>query len=55
MRDKKQKLDFSQNLETGFLYTFSVRPVHGSGAQGPDSNLVTIEAPDAGRGELGLP
>ena len=49
LRDKKQELNFSQSLAPGFSYTYSVRPVHGSGAQGPDSNLVTVEVPDAGR------
>jgi hypothetical protein len=46
-RDKEQLLDFSQDLAEGFSYTFSVRPVHDSGAQGPDSNLVVVEVPAA--------
>ena len=50
LRDKEQALNFSQSLAPGFSYTYSVRPVHGSGAQGPDSNLVTVEVPD-GDGE----
>lgn len=45
LRDKEQLLDFSQSLAAGFFYTFSVRPIHGSGAQGPDSNFVVVEAP----------
>jgi hypothetical protein len=32
-------------LPKGFRYTFSVRPVQSSGAQGPDSNLVEIMLP----------
>ena len=48
LRDTEQALNFSQSLAPGFSYTYSVRPVHGSGAQGPDSNLVTVEVPDAG-------
>jgi hypothetical protein len=47
LRDQEQSLDFSQNLAAGFSYTFSVRPVHGSGAQGPDSNFVMVEVPAA--------
>jgi hypothetical protein len=45
LRDQEQTLDFSQSLATGFSYTFSVRPIHGSGAQGPDSNLVVLVVP----------
>jgi hypothetical protein len=47
-RDKQQTLDFSQSLAPGFAYTFSVRPIHGSGDQGPDSNLVVVQVPDTG-------
>lgn len=47
VRDIEQTLDFSQELAEGFSYTFSVRPVHDSGAQGPDSNLVVVEVPTA--------
>jgi predicted small lipoprotein YifL len=36
---------FSMTLPKGFRYTFSVRPVQSSGAQGPDSNLVEIMLP----------
>jgi hypothetical protein len=48
VRDMQQTLVFSQSLAPGFLYIFSVRPIHGSGAQGPDSNLVTVVVPDTG-------
>jgi hypothetical protein len=48
LRDREQDLNFSQSLAPGFSYTYSVRPVHGSGAQGPDSNLVTVEVPGTG-------
>jgi hypothetical protein len=47
VRDKEQSLAFSQELAEGFSYTFSVRPVHDSGAQGPDSNLVVVDVPAA--------
>jgi hypothetical protein len=50
LRDEKHALDFSQNLAAGFRYIFSVRPIHSSGAQGPDSNLVVVEVPAAGEG-----
>ncbi|MEJ2660046.1 MAG: hypothetical protein P8Z73_04920 [Desulfobacteraceae bacterium] len=50
VRQKLQVLEFTQSLAAGFSYTFSVRPIHGSGAQGPDSNFVTFEVPDAGDG-----
>ncbi len=43
LRKEKHGLDFSQDLAVGFRYTFSVRPIHSSGAQGPDSNRVVIE------------
>ena len=36
---------FTQTLSGGFTYTYSVRPHHGSGAQGPGSNLLRIEVP----------
>jgi hypothetical protein len=44
-RSEKHSLDFSQRLAAGFRYTFSVRPIHSSGAQGPDSNPVVMELP----------
>jgi hypothetical protein len=47
-RDTKHGLEFSQSLAAGFRYIFSVRPIHSSGAQGPDSNLVVVEVPAAG-------
>jgi hypothetical protein len=47
MRDTEQSLTFSQNLAEGFFYTFSVRPIHHSGVQGPDSNFVIVEMPTA--------
>jgi hypothetical protein len=50
IRDEKHTLDFSENLAAGFRYIFSVRPVHSSGAQGPDSNLVIVEVPAEGGG-----
>ncbi len=43
LREEKCGLVFSQNLAPGFRYTFSVRPINASGAQGPDSNRVVIE------------
>ena len=43
LRRTKHNLSFSQTLMTGFTYTFKVRPVFGSGAQGPDSNLVVLD------------
>jgi len=43
IRKEKYGLDFSQNLTVGFRYTFTVRPINSSGAQGPDSNRVVIE------------
>jgi hypothetical protein len=49
-RDEKHALDFSQNLAAGFRYIFSVRPIHSSGAQGPDSNLVVVQVPVEGGG-----
>lgn len=52
-RDQQQTLDYSQSLASGFTYTFSVRPIHGTGAQGPDSNLVMLEVPDAAGGGAG--
>lgn len=45
LRKEKHSLDYSESLTAGFRYSFSVRPVSGSGAQGPDSNLVVIEYP----------
>ena len=45
LRKEKHRLDFSQKLAAGFRYTFSVRPIHSSGAHGPDSNLVVIDVP----------
>jgi hypothetical protein len=47
LSDQKQSLNFSQDLAAGFAFTFSVRPIHGSGAQGPDSNFVIVEVPAA--------
>lgn len=41
-RRKKHALEFYQDVAEGFRYTYSVRPYHSSGAQGPDSNLVVI-------------
>jgi hypothetical protein len=45
LRGEKHDLDFSQSLATGFRYIFSVRPIHSSGAQGPDSNFAVVEVP----------
>jgi hypothetical protein len=45
LRKEKHTLDFSQNLAAGFRYSFSVRPVSASGAQGPDSNILVIDVP----------
>ena len=43
LRRTEHNLSFSQPLMTGFTYTFKVRPVFGSGAQGPDSNLIVLD------------
>jgi hypothetical protein len=44
-RKRQHSLTFQQDVTTGFRYTFSVRPIQASGAQGPDSNLVVIDFP----------
>ncbi len=43
-RKQRHGLTFTQTLSRDARYTFSVRPYHASGAQGPDSNLVEIKA-----------
>lgn len=43
LRREKHVLNFSQTLMGGFQYSFKIRPVFGSGAQGPDSNLVVLD------------
>jgi hypothetical protein len=48
LRKEKHTLDFSQSLAAGFRYSFKVRPVTASGAQGPDSNMVLIDVPASG-------
>jgi predicted small lipoprotein YifL len=48
LRKEKHILDFSQSLAGGFHYSFRVRPVTASGAQGPDSNMVVIDVPASG-------
>jgi predicted small lipoprotein YifL len=37
------RLESVQPLQSGFNYTFKVRPLQASGALGPDSNLVAME------------
>lgn len=39
-----QTVHFSQAVPNGFRYTYKVRPFQSSGAQGPDSNAVILEA-----------
>ncbi len=45
LRKQKHHLDFSETPAAGFRYSYSVRPVTASGAQGPDSNFVVIDVP----------
>ena len=42
LREQQHTMTYSAKVVTGFRYTFDVRPVQSSGAQGPDSNLVVI-------------
>ena len=42
LRDQQHAMTYAVKVVTGFRYTFDVRPVQSSGAQGPDSNLVVI-------------
>jgi hypothetical protein len=42
LREQQHTLAYSVKVMAGFRYTFDVRPVQSSGAQGPDSNLVVI-------------
>ena len=42
LRGQQHTLSYSVKVMAGFRYTFDVRPVQSSGAQGPDSNLVVI-------------
>lgn len=37
------RLEFTHPLQSGFNYTFKVRPMQASGARGPDSNFVVVE------------
>lgn len=50
-RKQPHDMAFVQDVAEGFRYTYSVRPYQSSGAQGPDSNLVTVicpkDSPDA--------
>jgi hypothetical protein len=43
LREQQHTLTYSVKVMDGFRYTFDVRPVQSSGAQGPDSNPVVIE------------
>ncbi len=45
-RKQRQRREFTDALAPGFRYTYSVRPVGSSGAQGPDSNRVDIDLPE---------
>jgi hypothetical protein len=47
-RNTKHTLAFSEALAAGFRYTFTVRPISASGAQGPDSNSVVTAWPEQG-------
>lgn len=42
--EASEQIEFTQPVASGFRYTFKVRPSGPSGGQGPDSNLVVIEA-----------
>ena len=42
-RKKKHEMVFSKEVSTGYRYTYQVRPVSATDAQGPDSNLVMVE------------
>lgn len=44
LRKQRHALEFEAAAPPGYLYHFKVIPVQSSGAQGPDSNLVKIEA-----------
>ena len=44
LRTRRHKLKFETAAQAGYLYHFKVVPFESSGAQGPDSNLVEIEA-----------
>ncbi len=48
LRQEKHTLDFSQSLAAGFRYSFIVRPVTASGAQGPDSNILVMDVVASG-------
>jgi hypothetical protein len=44
LRTQRHALEFEAVAQAGYLYHFKVVPIVSSGAQGPDSNVVEIEA-----------
>lgn len=44
LRTQRQALEFEAAVQAGYLYHFKVVPIESSGAQGPDSNVVEIDA-----------
>ena len=44
LRTQRHALEFEAAAQAGYLYHFKVVPIESSGAQGPDSNVVEIEA-----------
>jgi hypothetical protein len=44
LRSQRHALEFEAAVQAGYLYHFKVVPIESSGAQGPDSNVVKIEA-----------
>ena len=44
LHTQRHALEFEAAAKAGYLYHFKVVPIESSGAQGPDSNVVTIEA-----------
>lgn len=44
LRRQRQALEFEAAVQAGYLYHFKVVPIESSGAQGPDSNVVKLEA-----------
>jgi hypothetical protein len=44
LRTQRHALEFEATAQVGYRYHFKVVPIESSGAQGPDSNVVKIEA-----------
>jgi hypothetical protein len=44
LRTQRHALEFEAAAQAGYIYHFKVVPIESSGAQGPDSNVVKIEA-----------